>query len=294
MPVRRIRTLEELKSVVDGGSGYLYNDFGGSKPKDCPIHHVSCRQVPRMLSVKPGNLSVKKAWCKSLEELVRWIRDEGKVHAFCSDATDPVGQAGAPSDGRHPAGPGVPTPRPVVAPAKTGTDLPILRRATRVGREGDASVLDAVAAVMESYRQGDIEIRTEADLQGHLFAALLPRLKGHPSPLHANLSLVSPREKIDLVIGRECIMELKVEADYPGVTKPVVFPEDVWKDLKRLNRYVQEKTVEQAYFLMLDQDGSHARRRETAGLWEHASAAKKPAHWLFLVFPPAAQGSSNP
>jgi hypothetical protein len=40
--------------------GFLYNDFGGRKPQDCPIHAVSCSWVRTMLNVRSGPLSVKK------------------------------------------------------------------------------------------------------------------------------------------------------------------------------------------------------------------------------------------
>jgi len=285
MAVRRIRTREELEGVVNEGRGFLYNDFGGRIPRNCPIHHVTCGQVPRMLAVKSGTLSVKKAWSESLEELLRWIADEDKVYAFCADASDPVTRAGAPTTPRSLAKRTVSSTQPQAGgTAEPNEGLPTLRRAERATEPEAQCVLDAVASVLKDYEAGRLDIRTEADLQGHLFAALLSRLEGVPVPLHANMSLGNPREKIDLVVGQGSISELKVEADYPGVSKPVVFPEDVWKDLRRLDRYCREGRVRSAFFLMLDEDGSHARRRETASLWTQVRRNDRTSHWLFLAF----------
>ena len=168
----------------------------------------------------------------------------------------------------------------------TENQLPVLRVPGNPSGVFEVAVQTAVEDVIVAYASGGITIETEADLQGHLFARLVALLPGSPLPLHACRSIGTPREKPDLVIGdKEIIVELKVEADYPGVSKLVVSPEEVWKDLQRLNRYVREGIVRSGYFLMLDEDGSHARRSEAKGLWREAKRADRKASWLYLKFP---------
>ena len=79
-----IRTREELEDVVRCGRGFLYNDFGGSNPRMCPLHAIQCTWVDRMLAVNPGYLSVKKVWSESLQELLSWLREAGKPFSSCS------------------------------------------------------------------------------------------------------------------------------------------------------------------------------------------------------------------
>jgi len=81
---RIIQTREELEQVVQRGIGFIYNDFGGTNPKDCPLHTVGCTWISRMLDVKPGPLSVKKVWCDDLSGMLSWLNDNGKLYSFCS------------------------------------------------------------------------------------------------------------------------------------------------------------------------------------------------------------------
>ena len=81
--IRDIRTREELERVVQRGQGYLFNAFDRANQKNNPIHAVLCSQVPRMLQVRAGTLSVKKVWSDSLVELIAHVRSGGRVFSFC-------------------------------------------------------------------------------------------------------------------------------------------------------------------------------------------------------------------
>lgn len=64
-------------------------------------------------------------------------------------------------------------------------------------------------------------------------------------------------------------MELKLEPDYPGVSKPVVFStkreaagsRSVEGDLEKIEKYVRQGKC--AHFVMIDEDGCHVRRIAT-------------------------------
>jgi len=91
-----IHTREELAQVMRSGTGYIYNDFGGSDPKMCPVHTVSCTWIDRMLAVKPGPLSVRKVWAGDLPELLSWLHENGKPFTACSTCNPTCGaQLGA-------------------------------------------------------------------------------------------------------------------------------------------------------------------------------------------------------
>ena len=83
--IRDIRTAEELARLIERGRGYLYNDFGGRNPRFCPIHHVRCRSVPRMLQPSHDRLTVPKIWSEELHQLVTEVRARGKIYAFCQN-----------------------------------------------------------------------------------------------------------------------------------------------------------------------------------------------------------------
>src|SRR4051812_47917697 len=88
MVIRVVQTREELAAIAAAGRGYLYNDFGGTRPRDCLIHKASCEWVQTMLDVPPGALGVKKLWSDSLSGLVDEVRRRGKVYAPCSSEDD--------------------------------------------------------------------------------------------------------------------------------------------------------------------------------------------------------------
>lgn len=96
--------------------------------------------------------------------------------------------------------------------------------------------------------------------------------KGFPEPLklYAEKTVFGKRSKVDLVLGdNEILVELKLEPDYPGVSKPVVFSTkreaqgagSVETDLEKIAEYARKGKC--AYFLMIDEDGCHVRRIAT-------------------------------
>ncbi|MCW3985169.1 MAG: hypothetical protein NWE91_02000 [Candidatus Bathyarchaeota archaeon] len=129
---------------------------------------------------------------------------------------------------------------------------------------------DALNNVLEAYSHSKIQFYSERDLQGHLFyeCRKLMEERGFPLPLklYAEKS-VFQREKVDLVLGNdEILVELKLEPDYPGVSKPVVFSTNreaegagsVESDLKKVAKYAGRGKC--AHFVMIDEDGRHRRR----------------------------------
>lgn len=128
----------------------------------------------------------------------------------------------------------------------------------------DAALDAALARLLGEYSRGEFIPLIEADLQCHLYALLLGVLDadGTRRPeVHANwrLSPAPPaleRAKFDLVIGnQESLCEIKFEADYPGVSKPVCFAHEIAKDINRLRMAATHGIS--GWFLMLDEDGTH-------------------------------------
>ena len=126
---------------------------------------------------------------------------------------------------------------------------------------------EAVEAWAADYERGAHRLYTEADFQSHLFYHLLRLMieQGFEQPyqIHVNYSVQSAREKIDLALGQnEVLAELKLEPDYPELPasrRPVVFTEDIVKDLDRMRRYAQQG-YPYCYVLALDEAGFHRRR----------------------------------
>lgn len=106
--------------------------------------------------------------------------------------------------------------------------------------------------------------RTEADIQGYLFALCLKELMLNRLDLDIHLNYPNPyldnqkHKKIDIVIGTKVAVEIKFEADYTGVSKPVVFPKDAISDLDRL-KSMKARGMEHCHFIFLDEDGTHFR-----------------------------------
>jgi hypothetical protein len=125
---------------------------------------------------------------------------------------------------------------------------------------------EAVEAWAADYERGAHHLYTEADFQSHLFYHLLRLIieQGFEQPhqIHLNYSVRSAREKIDLALGEnEVLAELKLEPDYPELPasrRPVVFTEDIVKDLDRMRRYAQQG-YSHCYVLALDEVGIHRR-----------------------------------
>jgi len=132
---------------------------------------------------------------------------------------------------------------------------------------------DALNNVLKAYSEGNIRFYSERDLQGHLFfeCRRLMEEREFPIPLklYAEKSVFSKHVKVDLVLGDdEILVELKLEPDYPGVSKSVVFTTgagSIESDLKKIQEYTSKGKC--AHFVMIDEDGQHARRILT-GEWK--------------------------
>ena len=135
---------------------------------------------------------------------------------------------------------------------------------------GGLSIKDALDNVLKAYSENKIRLFSERDLQGHLFfeCRRLMEEREFPFPLkvYAEKSVFSKRSKVDLVLGDdEILVELKLEPDYPGVNKPVVFSTEkeaagsgsVEHDLEKIKEYARKG--KRSHFVMIDEDGRHVR-----------------------------------
>ena len=90
---------------------------------------------------------------------------------------------------------------------------------------------DALQSVLADYSTNKVQFHSEHDLLCNVFYECRKLMQSHgfPAPLklYAQKSVdtvSSRRTKVDLVLGDdEVLIEFKVEPDYPGVNKPVVF-----------------------------------------------------------------------
>jgi len=155
--------------------------------------------------------------------------------------------------------------------------------------------LDAMTIVLGDYVSVKIRILSEADLQSHLFyeGRRLMDERSFPTPikLYAEKGVFSKHSKVDLVLGDdEVIVELKVEPDYPGVSKPVVFSTktetagsgSVEGDLEKIEEYA--KRGKHAHFLMIDEDGRHAKK--IPGEWKTVHVKGKTSYYLHKYVSP--------
>jgi len=163
----------------------------------------------------------------------------------------------------------------------------------------NAILVTAIENMKKEYSQGNVQIRTEADLQCILFSECLKLMKQEeferPFELHAEKDVFKRRQKIDLVLGHdEVLVELKVEPDYPGVNKPVVFSTikeacgsggSVEEDLKKIENYSERG--KHAHFVMIDEDGRHAKKIH--GNWNLLDVKGKKSYFLHVYYKP--QGS---
>lgn len=155
---------------------------------------------------------------------------------------------------------------------------------------------DALNHVLKGYSENKIRFYSERDLLGHLFyeCRRLLQERGFPYPLrlYTEKSVFTRRSKIDLVLGdNEILVELKLEPDYPGVSKPVVFstkreaggPGSVEGDLEKIEEYARKGKC--AHFVMIDEDGRHVSRVATEK-WKTISIkrglGKKLSHYLHI------------
>jgi len=131
--------------------------------------------------------------------------------------------------------------------------------------------LYAMNNVLNDYENGKIRIFSESDLQSNLFYECRKQMEEHSFPyplkLYTERGVFSRQSKVDLVLGDdEVLVELKVESDYLGVSKPVVFSTKaeaagsgiVEGDLEKIGEY--SKKGKHAHFLMIDEDGRHVRK----------------------------------
>lgn len=112
-----------------------------------------------------------------------------------------------------------------------------------------------------------------------------------PFRLHAEKDVFERRQKIDLVLGEdEVLVEIKVEPDYPGVNKPVVFSTmkeacgsgSVEEDLKKIEKYCERG--KHAHFIMIDEDGRHAKK--IPGNWNTLDVKGKKSYFLHVYCEP--------
>lgn len=155
--------------------------------------------------------------------------------------------------------------------------------------------LDAIANVLAAYSEGKIKILSEADLKSHLFSEccklMVERNFSYPLKLHAEKGVINKRQKVDLVLGDdEILIELKVEPDYPGVSKPVVFSTrresggygSVEEDLEKIKEYARRG--KHAYFFMIDEDGRHTRK--IPGEWKTIQTKGKRSYYFYKYIAP--------
>jgi hypothetical protein len=118
-----------------------------------------------------------------------------------------------------------------------------------------------------------------------------------PFKLHAEKDVFKRQQKIDLVLGDDGVLvEIKVEPDYPGVNKPVVFSTiqeasgsggSVEEDLKKIKNYAEKG--KHAHFIMLDEDGRHAKK--ILGNWNTLDVKGKRSYLLHVYNKPQASQS---
>lgn len=155
--------------------------------------------------------------------------------------------------------------------------------------------LDAVRKVLSDYEEGRIDIRSEGDLQSHLFFWCRKLMEENnfqePLKIYVEKSIFSKRKKIDLILGNdEVLVELKIEPDYPGVSKPVAFSTksaaagsgSVERDLEKISEYSMSGKC--AHFLMIDEDGRHVRKINND--WKVIRRNGKTSHYLHVYLQP--------
>jgi len=144
-------------------------------------------------------------------------------------------------------------------------------------------------SVLKRYKEGNVRFLSEADLRCHIFSECLKLLIREkmeiPYKIHAEKSILSPRQKADLVLGAdEVIVEIKFEPNYPGVSKPVVFREDVEKDIAKMEEYLK-RGAQHAHFVMIDEDGQHARNPRIKEEWKSMWIRRKKSYYLHIMRP---------
>jgi hypothetical protein len=155
---------------------------------------------------------------------------------------------------------------------------------------------EALLHVLKDYSENKIHFFSERDLQGHLFYECRKLMEEQrfplPLKLYAEKSVFSKHAKVDLVLGDDkTLVELKLEPDYPGVSKPVVFitkkdaagSGSVESDLEKVEEYaIKGKS---AHFVMIDENGCHVRRiacEKWKSIYVNLNGPKKLCHYLHV------------
>jgi hypothetical protein len=153
---------------------------------------------------------------------------------------------------------------------------------------------DALSSVLKDYSDNKIQFFSERDLQAHLFyeCRRLMEERDFPRPLklYVEKSVFSKHAKVDLVLGNdEVLVELKLEPDYPGVSKPVVFSTkkdgsgSIESDLEKIEEY--SRKGKSAHFLMIDEEGRHVRKLANAQwkpIYVKLNGPRKLDHYLHV------------
>ena len=138
--------------------------------------------------------------------------------------------------------------------------------------------------VLQEYKNAEIVLLSERDLQCHLFSESLKLMRAQnfpiPYKIYVERSILSKHKKTDLVLGEDDVaVEMKFEPDYPSVNKPVAFREEVEKDIEILAEYIK-KGMKYAHFVMIDEDGSHARNPRIREKWKTIYSGNKKCYCL--------------
>lgn len=161
----------------------------------------------------------------------------------------------------------------------------------------NAIFIRAVEDAIKEYVKGKIQFMTEADLQSHLFSKCVELMKQEvftpPFQIHVEKDVFERRRKIDMVLGaNDVLVEIKLEPDYPGVNKPVVFSTikeaggkgygSVEEDLLKIEDYARKGKY--AHFIMIDEDGRHTRK--ISANWKKVNVGGKMCYLLHVYHKP--------
>lgn len=131
---------------------------------------------------------------------------------------------------------------------------------------------EALESVLADYSTDKVQFHSEHDFLCNVFYACrkLMEKQGFPMPLklyaQKSVETVSSKQsKVDLVLGNDDVLvEFKLEPDYPGVNKPVVFDtkkqgtSSIESDIEKIKTYCSKGKC--AHFVMIDEDGMHSKR----------------------------------
>jgi hypothetical protein len=136
----------------------------------------------------------------------------------------------------------------------------------------DKLLEDALQSVLADYSADKVQFHSEHDFLCNVFyeCRKLMEKQGFPTPLklyaQKSVETVSSKQtKVDLVLGNDDVLvEFKLEPDYPGVNKPVVFDtkkqgtSSIEGDIEKIRKYCSKGKF--AHFTMIDEDGMHSKK----------------------------------